>query len=127
MAVLTENTLSARQVLRKAIPKAILDLEGVTIVNNTFIPDTLDTDPVDTPCTWRVMVCLAQIGNFMVVITTNSTPRTCIFNAGQDLVADCVYMFDFPLHDGDHSMYFMSDKSGTLHILRVQELIWGGN
>ncbi|GAG84714.1 unnamed protein product [marine sediment metagenome] len=124
---LTQLTLSARQVLRKALPRAMLDLEGVTIVNNTYIPGTLDIESEDTPCTCRVMVCLDQTANFMVVIVTGTTPRTCIFNAGQDLVADCVYMFDFPLHEGDHLGYFMSDTSGTLHILRVQELIWGGN
>ena len=126
MTALTPASIPHRQVQKKAIPKVVCDIEGVAATANTAITGASSLTPTDTPCTWRVQVCLAAAAKFYALVTTGDTERTLKLNAGSDLAADCLYSFDLLVHAGD-TVTFQSDTTTTLHNLRVQELIWGGN
>jgi len=126
MVALTPAGVPPRQVKMKAIPKVVCDIEGVAMTANTAITGATDLAPSDTPCTWRIGVCLDTAAQFHAVVTYDETEYTLIFNGGTDLAADCLYSFDMLVHAGD-TVTFQSDTTTTLHILRVTELIWGGN
>ena len=124
--LLPGGDIGARQVLRKAIPKVVCDIEGVAMTADTDITGATDLEPSDTPCTWRVSVVLDQAAQFAALITTDDTERKMIFNGGTNLAADCLYSFDILVHAGD-TVSFQCNATITLHILRVIELIWGGS
>lgn len=118
--------IGARQILRKAIPKVICDIEGVSMTADTDITGATDLEPEDTPCTWRISVVLDQAAKFAALITYGPTEYKMIFNGGTDLAADCLYTFDILVHYGD-TVTFQCNATIELHILRVIELVWGGN
>ena len=126
MPALTPQSLSARQVLRKAIPKVVCDLQNIAITADTDVPGGQDLEPTDTPCTWRIQVQMDGTAKFYAEVTTSGgTANILKLNAGVDLTGDCVYTFDLMLHAGD-VVSFQSDTSLNLVNLRVQEIIWGG-
>ena len=126
MTTLTPAGVPQRQVLRKAIPKIVCDIEGVAATANTAITGASTLTPSDTPCTWRVQVCMDNTAQFGASVTTASTARTLWFNGVSDLVANGLYSFDLLLHAGD-TVSFLTNENGNILNLRVQELIWGGN
>ena len=126
MAALTPAGVPHRQVLKKAIPKVICDIEGVAAVANTAITGAASLTPTDTPCTWRVQVCMDNTAQFGVQILVGATTRTHWFNSVNDLVANGLYIFDLLVHAGD-TVTFITNENGNITNLRVQELIWGGS
>ena len=126
MATLTPAGIPHRQVLKKAIPKVVCDIEGIAATANTAITGASTLTPSDTPCTWRVQVCMDNTAQFGVSVTVATTARTSWFNAATDLTANGLYSFDLLVHAGD-TVSFLTNENGNILNLRVQELIWGGN
>ena len=127
MTALTPGVkLSYRSLIRKAIPKVVVDIESVACTANTTITGAKTLTPTDTPCTWRVQVCMDNTAQFGVTIKVGATTTTHWFNSAGDLTANGLYSFDLLVHAGD-TVSFLSNESGNVTNLRVQELIWGGN
>ena len=78
--------------------------------------------PSNTPCLFRIMVCLNTAGVFSAMITKSDSEQQLKFNAASNLVAHAVYMFDLLVHDGD-SVNFQHSADATLKVLRVQEIV----
>jgi len=130
MTALTPAATPSRQVIKKALPKVVCDIEGVAATANTAITGASTLTPSDTPCTWRVQVCMDNTAQFGASITVGATARTSWFKpmdtTGLDLVANASYIFDLLVHAGD-TVSFLTNENGNILNLRVQELIWGGN
>jgi len=93
--------------------------------------ETADTDilasalsPTNTPCLFRVMVAFDTAGVFKATITKGGNTQTVLFNGGNGLAANAVYMFDHLVHNGDTINYQYSVNAQLL-VLRVQEIIAG--
>ena len=80
--------------------------------------------PTNTPCLFRVMCCFDTAGIFRVTITRAANTQVCNLNAGGDLAADALYIFDHLVHSGDTINYRYS-VNATLMVLRVQEIVAG--
>lgn len=96
--------------------------------NQHNIPVTADTDilssltPTNTPCLFRIMVCLDTAGVFSAMVTKDDNEQQLKLNEATNLVADAAYMFDILVHSGD-SVNFQHSADATLKVLRVQEVI----
>lgn len=97
--------------------------------NEHNVSVTADTDilsseitPSNTPCMFRIMVCLNTAGVLSAMVTKADSTQQLKFNAASNLVADAVYMFDLLVHDGD-SINFQHSAAATLKVLRVQEIV----
>ena len=89
---------------------------------------TADTDilsqsltPTNTPCLFRIMVCLGTTGAFSAMVTRGGSTQQLKFNSASNLTADAVYIFDLLVHDGD-TVNFQHSATATLKVLRVQEI-----
>jgi len=97
--------------------------------NQHNVSVTADTDilsseitPTNTPCLFRIMVCLNTAGVFSAMVTKADSTQQLKFNAASNLVADSVYMFDLLVHDGD-TVNLQHSADATLKVLRVQEIV----
>lgn len=97
--------------------------------NQHNVSVTADTDilsskitPSNTPCLFRIMVCLNTAGVFSAMITKSDSEQQLKFNAAGNLTADAVYIFDVLVHSGD-SVNFQHSTNATLKVLRVQEIV----
>lgn len=84
-----------------------------------------DISPTQTPCTFRSMVVVSVTTRLSATINHDgSDEMTVHFNAGSDLTADCVYIFDLLVHQGDTVNYEVNDAI-DVEIFRVQEIPFG--
>jgi len=119
--------------------KTLNDLYGYLARANQLTPlekanehntaETADTDilasalsPTNTPCLFRVMVCVDTAGVFFATITKAGNTQVVEFNGGANLTANALYIFDHLVHDGDTINYRHSVNT-TLRVLRVQEIV----
>jgi len=97
--------------------------------NQHNVSVTADTDilsrdltPANTPCLFRIMVCLGTAGVFSSMVTKDDNEQQLKFNSAGNLVADAVYIFDILVHSGD-TVNFQHSADATLKVLRVQEIV----
>lgn len=70
---------------------------------------------------FRIMVAISSATAFNAVITKATNPQTVKFNAGTNLVANSIYMFDMLVHTGD-TVNFKCTGAVTYLVLRIQEI-----
>lgn len=96
---------------------------NVSITANTDILSS-DLTPTNTPCLFRIEVCLNAAGVFSAMVTKADSTQQLKLNSASNLAADAVYMFDILVHSGD-SVNFQHSANATLKVLRVQEIVGG--
>jgi len=77
--------------------------------------------PLNTPCLFRVAVGFNAAGVFSVTITRAGNTQVQHLNHGVVLTADCLFLFDVLVHNGDTINYRYS-VNATLQTLRLQEI-----
>ena len=94
--------------------------------NETANVDMLaaDVSPTNTPCLFRIMVAVDTAGVFSVHIKKGADPYVLKFNSGNNLIADCIYIFDILVHSGD-TINFQHSVDALVKVLRVQEIVGG--
>lgn len=70
---------------------------------------------------FRIMVAMDTAGVFSARVTKSATTVGVDFNAGSNLVANALYIFDMLVHSGD-TVNFRHSVSATMSVLRVQEI-----
>ena len=107
---------------KRLIPLVKADVEGVSPGATTDILSS-DITPSFAPSTFRIMVSVDAACKFgaAIYVTANTTTYLLYFNGGTDLVADCLYMFDMLVHEGD-TVNFQLDSGEDVNLLRVQEI-----
>ena len=100
-------------------------------INRGLIQDTAKTSGADffatdlspkfSPSTFRIMISVDTATRLSATIENDSTEMTAHFNAGVDLTADCLYIFDLLVHQGD-TVNFEVDDTVNVDICRVQEI-----
>ncbi|MBA7591253.1 hypothetical protein ES708_33405 [subsurface metagenome] len=78
--------------------------------------------PLNTPCLFRIMVCLGTAGVFSAMVTKADSTQQLKFNSASNLTADAVYIFDILVNSGD-TVNFQHSATATLKVLRVQEIV----
>jgi len=119
----SRDNRNARQVTRKAIPLQKAHIHDDAILANT---DFLEADitPSDPPCLFRVMVQLDTAAVFSAMVSDGTTEKTLEFNAGAQLTAGALHIFDM-LVDEDDVVNFQSDQNANIDKFIVQEILWG--
>ncbi len=77
--------------------------------------------PLSASTVFRIQVAVDTAGLFQAVITKASNAQTINFNAGNNLAAGSLYVFDMLVHAGD-SVNFQHSINATLQVFRVQEV-----
>jgi len=106
------------------IPIAIADVEGVSPGATTDILSS-DLTPRRPPSLFRIMISVDAACKFSAMVEVDETTYTVYFNTDTDLTANALYIFDMLVHSGD-SVNFQLDSAETIHLLRVQEICYGG-
>jgi len=101
------------------IEKANLHNGSVTANTNIL---SIALTPSNTPCLFRIEVCLNAAGVFSAMVTKDSSTQQLKFNSAGNLVAAAAYIFDILVHSGD-TVHFQHSADATLKVLRVQEII----
>jgi len=116
----------AKWALKQALKTQFTPIEKA---NEHNLSVTADTDilsqalaPTNTPCLFRIMVCLNTAGVFSAMVAKCGNEQKLKLNAGVNLAADAAYMFDILVHSGD-TVNFQHSAAATLKALRVQEII----
>ena len=126
------DLLNQRQITRKAIPVEKAHVHDTAIGANTdFLATDLTITPVgpepDTvypPCLFRIMIAIDTAQVFSVEIDDGTSEVALEFNGGVALVAQCVYIFDILVNEGD-SINFQCDGAVQIEKFIVQEILWG--
>jgi len=112
--------------LKQGLKTQFTPIEKANSHNKSVTADTnilsADLTPNNTPCLFRVMVCLGTAGVFSAMVTKDDSQQQLKFNTAGNLVADSVYIFDVLVHSGD-SVNFQHSADATLKVLRVQEIV----
>lgn len=98
------------------IEKATLHSESVSA--NTDIVAS-DIEPSNPPCLFRIVAMLETAGVFSVMLKRSGTSVKLKLNEGDNLTADCAYMFLLILHKDD-TVNFQTSAAGKV-TLRVSE------
>lgn len=77
--------------------------------------------PSFPPSLFRIMIVVDVACKFSAVVTVSETAYVVDFNAATDLTANCLYMFDMLVHDGD-TVQFEIDSTEDVVLFRVQEI-----
>ena len=112
----TEDTLA------KLVPTA------KAAIFNTALP-TAETGwlgsaitPTNSPSYLRIYVCVSVSGVLRVARTVGATTVTEDLNSGGALAANAAYMFTVPWRTGDSINIRYSVTTGTIYILRIEEI-----
>jgi len=95
---------------------------------NTALPSAeanwlaTDITPTNSPSYLRIYVCVSVAGVLRVARTVGGTTVTENLNAGNNLSADCGYMFDVPWRSGDSINFRYSVTTGTIKRLIADEI-----
>ena len=131
---LTFNTLPGgvkakrgiRWALKQGLKTQFTPIEKANEHNKSVTADTdilsRDLTPTNTPCLFRIMVCLDTAGVFSAMVTKDDSEQQLKFNSAGNLVADAAYLFDILVHSVD-SVNFQHSADATLKVLRVQEIV----
>lgn len=97
-------------------------------IHNQALPNTdanwLETDitPTNVPTCFRIMVGTSITGIFKTAITNGGNTQVLNFNGGVALAVDSLYIFELLVHSGDTINFRFSTTTGTIRVLRVQEI-----
>lgn len=125
------DTLSSRQVIRKAIPLQKAEVHDTAYTANadmlaadiTPTPVGPDIDTVYPPVIFRISVCLDTAAVFKIIVDDGTTEVDIALNSGAQLTAQAGYTFDWPIDEGD-SINFEADQNCQIEKLIVHEVLW---
>lgn len=129
----SRDSLSAKQITRKAIPLLKAHIHDEEYIANADMLDDGDITPsshlvagsaVIPPCMFRIMVCLDAAAVFKTVVDDGTTEVDMEMNSGAQLDAQSVYIFDVLVHEGD-AINFEADQNVQIEKLIVHEVAWG--
>ena len=107
----------------KAIDKAIVHNTAITAATDILSAVIAPVSGRDV-VTFRVYVAVNTLGIFSIQLTRSSTTVSANLNGGASLLANALYAFDIPVHDGD-DINFRHSVDATLLLLRVREIYAG--
>jgi hypothetical protein len=116
------STRATETTLAKLIPIA------KAAIFNTALPAAeanwlaSDITPTNSPSYLRIYVCVSVAGVLRVARTIGATTVTESLNSGGALAADAAYMFTVPWRTGDSVNIRYSVATGTIKILRIEEI-----
>ncbi len=118
--LVTEDNSAA--IMAKFVPllKAWGHNDALTLNTDWFVGDI---SPTNTPCLFRAMVMLETAGVFSAILINATVHKTLKLNGGVALTANCAYIFDILVKDGD-SVNFQTSVSGQ-GTIRVLEIVAG--
>ena len=118
----TRDSRSAKQVTRKAIPLEKAHIHDDAIAANT---DFLDADitPSDPPCLFRIQIQVDTAAVFAAMVSDGTTEMTLEFNAGAQLTAGALHVFDMLVNEDDE-VNFQVDQNANIDKFIVQEVLW---
>jgi hypothetical protein len=116
------STRASETTLAKLIPIA------KAAIFNTALP-TAEADwltsaitPTNSPSYLRIYVCVSVSGVLRVARTIGATTITEDLNSGGALAVNAAYMFTVPWRSGDSINLRYSVTTGTIYILRIEEI-----
>jgi len=113
-------------VLKQGLKTQFTPIEKANEHNKSVAADTdilsRDLTPANTPCLFRIMVCLDTAGVFSAMVTKDSSTQQLKLNSAGNLTDDAAYIFDILVHSGD-TVNFQHSAGATLSVLRVQEIV----
>jgi hypothetical protein len=116
--------LEIAKIVNLEAPIPIISLVQVNVTANTnIIAPTANQTPLtpkNTPCIWRIYVCLSNAGIFSVQRTAGNTIATENLNSGVALAANAAYIFDI-IVDQSEKIDFQTTVTGILLKLSVLE------
>jgi len=117
----SRTTRSPKQVTLKAIPLQKAHIHNTAkAVNTDFL--TADITPSDAPCLFRIQIQVDTAAVFSAKV--NSTTEVSLeFNAGAQLTAGTLYIFDM-LVDTDDEVNFQVDQNVNVDKFIGQEILW---
>ena len=118
----SRDNRNARQVTRKAIPlqKAHIHNTAKTASNDFLAADITPSDP---PCLFRIMIQVDTAAVFSAKVN-NTSEVSLEFNAGAQLDAGSLYMFDMLVQEDDN-VNFQVDQDVNVDKFIVHEILWG--
>ncbi len=121
----TRDQRSSRQVTRKAIPLLKTHIHNTAVLANTDFM-AANITPADPVVLFRVMVQLDTAAVFSAMVTNaagGAGEVTLEMNAGAQLTAGVLYVFDLLVHDDD-SVNFQCDQNANIDKFIVHEVLW---
>jgi hypothetical protein len=108
--------------------KRFVPIDRLNIQNHSISADAdifnIRIEPVSPPCLFRIMAAFSAAGVLSVVIRKGVDIEVLKLFEGNALVADCLYMCDMNVHQGDRvSLRYSSDA--TIRVLKIQEISRG--
>lgn len=101
-------------------PKAAIFSTSLPAAESNWLSTGITS--TNTPCYLRIYVSVSVAGVLRVVRTIGSTTITENLNSGTALVANSAYMFTIEMRAGDSINIRYSTTSGTINILRINEI-----
>ena len=87
---------------------------------------TTDLSPTNTPCCFRIGIAVDAVTKLHAMMKLAATDEvTLVLNGNQDLVADCYYIFDVLIYQGN-TFNLQIDSTETVLECCVQEIPIGG-
>jgi hypothetical protein len=116
------STRATETTLAKIVPiaKAALFNTALPAAESNWLAS--DITPTNSPSYLRIYVCVSVAGVLRVARTVSATTITENLNSGNSLVADAAYMFDVAWRSGDSINIRYSVTTGTITILRIEEI-----
>lgn len=102
------------------IQKAFIHNQALPAAENNWLGT--DITPMNTPCTFRITVGTSITGIFKTAITNGGNTQVLNFKESVAVVADSLYTFEILVHSGDTINFRFSTTTGTIRVLRVQEI-----
>ncbi len=105
----------------------ILPIEKANVIS-TSLPiaesNILSTDisPTNSPSYIRIYICVSVAGVFRIARTIGNSTITENMNSGNNLTPDAAYIFTSEWRSNDTLNFRYSVTSGTITILRVDEI-----
>lgn len=117
------DTRSPKQVTLKAIPLQKAHVHDTAVLANTdFLAS--DITPADPVVLFRIHIQLDTAAVFSAKVDDGSSEVSLEFNAGAQLTAGVLYMFDMLIHVDDN-VNFQCDQNANIDKFIVQEILWG--
>lgn len=117
----TRDSRSAKQVTRKAIPLQKAHIHDTAKNANTdFL--AADITPSDPPCLFRIQIQVDTAAVFSAKVN-NTTEVSLEFNAGVQLDAGSLYVFDMLVQEDDE-INFQVDQDVNIDKFVVHEVLW---
>lgn len=106
--------------LSPATTAATIHNVALPVIGNSLIGGAIT--PSNPPSGFRTEVGITSAGQLTAVIDRGANAQSMLLNAGNDLNSGCLYIFDITVHSGDTMDLTYSVSSGTIQVIRIEEV-----